>query len=204
MARGTQITSPVNLDGDWSLRSFLTYGLPFGLVGSNLNLTSGFTYSRTPGLIQGDQSIANSYAMSAGAVVSSNISPDVDFTLSYTGNYTISRYSQQPLSNSNYFYHTAGVRINLIFLDGIVLRNDVNNTLYTGLAGGYNQDIVIWNVGLGKKFFSDQRGEVRLSANDILNQNKSVSRTITDSYVQDTQTQVLSRYFMLAFTYTLR
>jgi len=45
---------------------------------------------------------------------------------------------------------------------------------------------------------------VRLSANDILNQNKSVSRTITDSYVQDTQTQVLSRYFMLAFTYTLR
>jgi hypothetical protein len=204
MARGTQITSPVNLDGDWSLRSFLTYSLPFGLVGSNLNLTSGFTYSRTPGLIQGDQSIANSYAMSAGAVVSSNISPDVDFTLSYTGNYTISRYSQQPLSNSNYFYHTAGVRINLIFLDGIVLRNDVNNTLYTGLAGGYNQDIVIWNVGLGKKFFPDQRGEVRLTANDILNQNKSVSRTITDSYVQDTQTQVLSRYFMLTFTYTLR
>ena len=63
---------------------------------------------------------------------------------------------------------------------------------------------MIWNVGLGKKFFSDQRGEVRLTANDILNQNKSVSRTITDSYVQDTQTQVLSRYFMLTCTYTLR
>jgi hypothetical protein len=204
MPRGTQLTSPVNLDGDWSLRSFLTYSLPFGLVGSNLNLTSGFTYTRTPGLMQGDLSIAHSYALSAGAVVSSNISPDVDFTLSYTGNYTISRYSQQPLSNTNYFFHTAGARLNLIFLEGIVLRNEVNNTLYTGLAGGYNQDIVIWNVGLGKKFLPDQRAEVRLAANDILNQNKSVSRTITDSYVQDTQTQVLSRYFLLTFTYTLR
>jgi hypothetical protein len=204
MTQGTQLVSPVNLDGDWSVRSFLTYSLPFGLIESNLNLTSGFTYTRTPGLIEGDLSIVNSYAMSAGAVVSSNISPEVDFTLSYTGNYTISRYSLQPLSNSNYFYHTAGVRINLIFLEGIVLRNDVNNTLYTGLAGGYNQDIVIWNVGLGKKFLADQRGEVRLTANDILNQNRSVSRTITDSYIEDTQTQVLPRYFMLTFTYTLR
>ena len=204
MAQGTQLTSPVNLDGDWSVRSFLTYSLPFSLVASTLNLTSGFTYTRTPGLIQGDLSIANSYAVSAGAVVSSNISADVDFTVSYTGNYTVSRYSLQPLSNSNYFYHTAGVRLNLIFLDGIVLRNEVNNTLYTGLAGGYNQDIVIWNVGLGKKFLADQRGEVRIAANDLLNQNKSVSRTITDSYVEDTQTQVLSRYVLLSFTYTLR
>ena len=204
MARGTQLTSPVNLDGEWSVRSFLTYGLPLGLIGSNLNLTSGFTFTRTPGLIQGDLSIANSYAMSAGAVLSSNISPEVDFTISYTGNYTISRYSLQPLSNSNYFYHTAGVRINLIFLGGTVLRNDVNNTLYTGLAGGYNQDIVIWSAGLGKKFLADQRGEIRLTANDVLNQNKSVSRTITDAYVEDTQTQVLPRYFILSFTYTLR
>ena len=204
MPQGTQLTVPVNLDGDWSVRSFLTYSLPFALVSSTLNLTSGITYTRTPGLIQGDLSIANSYAVSAGAVVSSNISPEVDFTVSYTGNYTISRYSLQPLSNANYFNHTAGVKLNLIFFEGVVFANQVNNTLYTGLAGGYNQDIVIWNVGLGKKFLADQRGEVRIAANDLLNQNKNVSRTITDSYIEDTQSQVLSRYFLLSFTYTLR
>jgi len=45
---------------------------------------------------------------------------------------------------------------------------------------------------------------VRIAANDLLNQNKNVSRTITDSYIEDTQSQVLSRYFLLSFTYTLR
>ena len=204
MTQGTQLVSPVNLDGDWSFRTFLTYGLPLGFARSNLNLTSGFTFTRTPGLIQGDVSIAKSYATSAGAVVSSNISPEVDFTLSYTGNYTISRYSLQPLSNSSYFNHAAGLKINLIFPGGIVLRNEVSNTLYTGLAGGYNQNIVIWSAGLGKKFLAEDRGEVRLTANDILDQNKSVSRTITDAYVEDTQTQVLSRYVILTLTYTLR
>ena len=204
MAQGTQLTYPVNLDGDWSVRSFLTYSLPFSLVSSTLNLTGGFTYTRTPGLIQGDLSIANTYAVSGGAVVSSNISPEVDFTLSYTGNYTVSRYSLQSQSNANYFNHTAGVKLNLIFFEGVVLSNQVNNTLYTGLAGGYNQDIVIWNVGLGKKFLAEGRGELRVSANDLLNQNRNVSRTITDAYIEDTQTQVLSRYLLLSFTYTLR
>ncbi len=204
MTQGTQLTSPVNLNGDWSLRTFMTYSLPLGLLGSTLNLTSGFTFTRTPGLLQGDLSIAKNSVISGGAVVSSNISSDVDFTLSYTGNYTISRYSQQPLSNTDYFYHTAGVKLNLIFLDGFVLRNDVSNTLYTGLAGGYNQNIVIWNAGLGKKFLADQRGEVRVTANDILKQNRSVNRTITDAYVEDMQTQVLPRYFLLTVTYTLR
>ncbi|HUI63902.1 MAG TPA: outer membrane beta-barrel protein, partial [Bacteroidota bacterium] len=204
MAQGTQLTYPVNLDGDWTVRSFVTYSLPFTLISSTLNLSSGFTYTRTPGLIDGELSIANSYAISGGAVVSSNISSDVDFTLSYTPSYTISRYSLQPLSNSNYFSHTASVKINLIFLDGIVLRNEVANTLYSGLAGGYNQNIVLWNVGLGKKFLAEERAELRVIANDLLNQNKSISRTITDAYVQDMQTQVLSRYVMLTFTYTLR
>ena len=63
---------------------------------------------------------------------------------------------------------------------------------------------MIWNVGLGKKFLADQRGELRVTANDILNQNKNVSRSITDSYVQDTENQVLPKYFLVTFTYTLR
>ena len=204
MSRGTQLSYPVNLDGYWNLRSFLTYSLPFGFIQSNLNFTSGLTYSRTPALINGSRNISNSYALSGGVVVSSNVSEDVDFTLSYTGNYTISRYSLQPLSNSNYFYHTAGVKINLIFWEGIVLRNEINNTLYTGLTGTYNQNLVLWNVGIGKKFFAEDRGELRITGNDVLNQNKSVTRSFTDSYVEDSQTRVLARYFLVTFTYTFR
>ena len=204
MSRGMQLSYPVNLDGYWNLRSFLTYSLPFGFIQSNLNFTSGLTYSRTPALINGSRNISNSYALSGGVVVSSNVSEDVDFTLSYTGNYTISRYSLQPLSNSNYFYHTAGVKINLIFWEGIVLRNEINNTLYTGLTGTYNQNLVLWNVGIGKKFFAEDRGELRITGNDVLNQNKSVTRSFTDSYVEDSQTRVLARYFIVTFTYTFR
>ncbi len=46
--------------------------------------------------------------------------------------------------------------------------------------------------------------QIDFYAFDILKQNRSISRTITDTYIEDAQTQVLQRYFMLRLTYTLR
>ncbi|MEO6833682.1 MAG: hypothetical protein ABI169_15860, partial [Chitinophagaceae bacterium] len=37
-----------------------------------------------------------------------------------------------------------------------------------------------------------------------LKQNKAISRTVTESYIEDAQTEVLQRYMMLQLTYTLR
>jgi hypothetical protein len=59
-------------------------------------------------------------------------------------------------------------------------------------------------MSLGKKLFSKQQGELTASVVDLLNQNKSVNRTVTGTYVEDTQNNVLGRYLMLTFTYTVR
>jgi hypothetical protein len=202
--RGTQLTVPVNLDGNWNLSSFLTYALTLDFIHSNLNLTSGLSYARTPGLIDRNLNIANVSTLSAGAVIASNVSEDLDFTLSYSGNYSISRNTFAPDQNSSYFYHTAGVKLNLIFWEGIVLRDETSNMLYNGLSGGFNQTYVLWNVSLGKKLFANQRGEVKAGVTDLLNQNRSVNRTVTETYVEDSENRVLGRYVMLTFTYTLR
>ena len=39
---------------------------------------------------------------------------------------------------------------------------------------------------------------------DILNQNRAISRTVTETYIEDSYTNALQRYFMLNVTYTLR
>ena len=137
-------------------------------------------------------------------MVGSNISPDVDFTLSYNGTYTISRNSLQTTSNGDYYTHTAGVKINLTFLGGMVLRNEVNNSLSTGLAQGYNKNTILWNIALGRKFLDDDRGDIRFAVTDLLDQNRNVTRTVTETYTADTETQALGRYFMAMLTYTFR
>jgi len=202
--RGSQLTMPVNLDGYWNIRGFLTYGFPLNFIKTNFNLHSGYTYSRTPGLINDVKNISDSHTLSEGITLSSNISEKVDFTISYSANYTIATNSLQPELDNNYFYHTVGFTSNLIFWKGFVFRNDITNYLYRGLSDQYNQDYFLWNLSLGKKLFKDNNGEIRLGVFDLLKQNKSITRNVTESYVEDVNTEVLSQYFMLTFTYNLK
>jgi hypothetical protein len=202
--RGTQLTMPINMDGNRSVRTFCTYGFPFDLIKTNINLNAGFNYTRTPGLVNNVLNISNTYTYSPGIVLASNISENVDYTLSYTVNFNRTRNTFQTLLDNKYFMHTAGLRFNWIIWEGIVFKNDISNTLYRGLSAGLNQDYVLWNISIGKKLFASDQGELLLTVYDVLNQNKSLNRTVTETYIEDTTTKVLKRYFMFTFTYNLR
>jgi hypothetical protein len=63
---------------------------------------------------------------------------------------------------------------------------------------------MLWNTTLGKKFLKDQRGEIRVTATDVLQQNRAVNRSVTETYVQDSRDQALSRYVQAVFTYSFK
>jgi hypothetical protein len=56
---------------------------------------------------------------------------------------------------------------------------------------------------MAREIFKKKNGEIKISVNDILNQNKSITRTVGDNYILDSRSNVLKRYFMLTFTYNL-
>lgn len=204
LRKNARLTKPVNLDGYWSVRSFLTFGLPLNFIKSNLNINTGVSYSKIPGLIDNVENLSNNYNYNVGAVIASNINEFIDFTISYTANFNVVRNEIQPESNNNYFNHVAGVQLNLLSKKGWLFQNDVTNQMYRGLTEGFNQNYWLWNMAVGKKFLKDQKGELRLSVFDLLKQNQAITRTATETYIEDVQNDVLQQYFMLTFTYKLR
>jgi hypothetical protein len=140
-----------------------------------------------------------------GAVLSSNISEYVDFTLSYSANINTVKNTLQPNLNQNYFSSSTGFSANLLSKSGWFFNNNLTNQFYKGLISStMNQDYWLWNIAVGKKFLKNQDGELRLSVFDLLKQNRSISVNVTDSYIQNIQNQVLQQYFMLTFTYKLK
>ncbi len=202
--RGSQLTRPVNMDGFWNTRSFITYGLPLGFIKSNLNINGGFNFTRTPGQVNFITNYSSNYTPSFGIVLSSNVSKELDFTLSYTGNYNFVSNTTQPQANNDYYNHTASFKINWLFLDHFVFNTSIADNYYTAFSGTGDQNFILWNAYLGYKMLKNKALEARISAYDILNQNKSISRTVTETYVENNITQVLQQYFMLQLTYTLR
>jgi hypothetical protein len=84
------------------------------------------------------------------------------------------------------------------------LQSEVLNQAYSGLGSGFNQNFTLWNAGFGYKFLKKQAGELRLNVFDLLKQNNSIARNVLTAYIEDARSQVLTRYFMLTFTYNLR
>jgi hypothetical protein len=202
LARGTQLSRPRNLDESWNANLFGVYSFPAKFLKSILSFNGGGSFTRTPSEINGFTNVGSTYALRSGAVLSSNISQNLDFTVLYQGTYNISRYTLSAGSTGDYYTHTLGLRFNAVDKHGIVVRQELNHNLQSRVPNAYGQDIVLWNTTLGKKFLKNQRGEVRVTASDVLEQNRSVSRSVTESYVQDSRDRTLTRYVQAVFTYT--
>jgi hypothetical protein len=202
--RGTQLSLPVNLDGNWNARSFITYAVPIKSIKTNFNLNGGVTYNRIPAIINNLTNFASNYTFNGGIVAGSNISENVDFTLSTNGSYNIVKNTLQAQRDYNYYSQTSSARFNWIFLERAVFNTNLTHTFYSGLGAGYDQQYLLWNASLGYKFLKSKALQADIYAYDILKQNRAISRTITDTYIEDSQTEVLQRYFMLRLTYTIR
>jgi len=202
--RGSQLTKPVNLDGFVSVRSLLTYAMPVKFIKSNLNLNAGMTYSKLPGLNNKVSTTSNNYTYNGGLGISSNISQYIDFNVSYNASVTNTKNSADASNNTNYTTQSAALQLNLLSKKGWFVQNDLSYTGYSGLGAGYNQQFVLWNAGIGKKFLKNQAGELKLSVFDLLKQNQSITRTVDPSFIEDVRNQVLQQYFLLTFTYKLK
>ena len=206
-----------NLDGYWQLRTHLSYGLPIGFLKSNFNVMAGVIYTKTPSMLGGTVDAATGM-ISGGerndtknmgydflAVLGSNISENVDFTLSWNGTYNEATNSlNADKSKNRYFNHTAQGNLKVVFPLGFTFTASAAYSQYIGFTNDYSEDYLLCNVWLGKKVFKNKRGEVMVGVNDLFNQNRAFSRSTGSGYTQNSTNSVIGRYYMVQFNYNLR
>lgn len=201
---GGQISQPVNLDGSFRSSMFMNYGAPIKGIKTNINLNTRVGFNRSPGLINGEKNINDNINLGQGITFTSNISKDFDFTISTTGTYTIVNSSLQENLENNYYIQESNLRLYYSPNGGkLFIGNTVNNSLYRGLSEGFDQSVWLWNMEAGYRFAKNNKAELKVVIFDLLNQNNSISRTISDVSVSDVYTNVLTRYGLLTFTYII-
>ena len=201
---GTKLSIPENLNGYIKYSSYLTYGFPINLIKSNLNLNVNVNYSRIPGIIDNLDNYANSDTYVLGFVLGSNISDRVDFTLSTSNSYNHVTNSSTMGTNSNYYMQNSAFNFYWHFWAGFVFQNELTDQYNGDVSSPIRKNTLIWNMSMGVKFLKNDNGELRFTANDILNQNVSIQHNVTDTYTEDVRTNVLGRYFLLSFIYNVR
>lgn len=202
--KGTQLTIPENFNGYYSGSIFMNYGHPLEFIRCNLNLNSSVSISRNPGKINSETGYSVDRIIALGLALVSNISDRVDFTISSNTSYSVPVSSFNESLNENYLFQLSRLKLRWILPYGFVFDTRLTHSYYTGLSEGYDQNFTLLNTSIGKKLFKNQRGEVTVSVKDFLNKNQAISRTITENYIEDSQQNVIGRYFMMSFRYDLR
>ncbi|HEX8333068.1 MAG TPA: outer membrane beta-barrel protein [Segetibacter sp.] len=206
---GAQFSKPINIDGAYNVRGFVNYGFPIKRPKSNINLTTNLSYAKDVNLINNVKSNTSNYVLGQSVRLTMNVKERFDLNFSSTSTYNWARYTQVANTNfqqpdGDYFTQIFSVEPTYTTKNGFIFSSDFDYLINRGQTEGYNQSIPLWHAGIAKQLFKKKEGEIRLSVFDLLNQNKSITRTVEQNYIEDIRSDVLKRYFMLTFTYNLR
>jgi hypothetical protein len=170
----------------------------------NLNLTSSMRYNRDVSKLY--DTVNFNFTKGLGQRISFNyfIQDKLDLQANASFNYNDARYSLQQSLNYKYFDQHYAVDVTYTIFKRIMINNDFDYYINTGRAQGFNQPIPLWNAYISCLLFKKQNGELRISGVDLLNQNKSISRSVGDNYIEDTYTRVLQRFFLVSFMYNFK
>jgi hypothetical protein len=208
---GNRLTRYANVNGTYSANVTGSYGFPVTIAGikANLNLSTTANYNHNINLLfirdklKSEENKINTLTLTERPSLNYTYKELFDVSINAGITWYNTTYSLQKAQNNNYFSHSYGFNTNFYLPAGFTIENDIDYTLNTGRAAGFNPKILLWNANITKSVFKNKKGEIKLNVYDLLNQNKGVIRNPNGNYIEDQTYNVLKRYVMLSFTYNL-
>ena len=121
---------------------------------------------------------------------------------SYTFTYNQTNYENYMIDKSSNFFHRAALETTTYYPENWIFGNDFGYNYNSNIADGFRKDFFTWNVSLSYKFWQD-KFTAKVKVYDLLNQNTSNSRQISDIAIIDTEDIILQRYVMFSLSYKI-
>ena len=205
LGAGDQYVKPVNLGGYSKLLVKTSFAMPIDFMRCNFRIGAQASVQRLPGMINGDYIPINRNWFQLSGRLDSNISKNIDFTLSYQARYVMNEYTGKKKVDSeyvankvanNYMSHRFGAEIKWIFLRNFTFTGAFVYKKNKSTSGLYDEDFYLCDLFMGHRFLRSRRLEVSIGVNDLLNNNvRSYWHSVSASGRTDGENIGIGRYF---------
>ncbi|NNK90760.1 MAG: TonB-dependent receptor [Saprospiraceae bacterium] len=202
--QGTQIRQSINVDYNLSLNGSFTYATPIRSLGIKTNIRTRLGYGNGPIFLNDLETMRNSYNGNVRLLIENRNKSTIDWNLGGSWGYNINNYADNENAGQEYFNQSLFADFTYNIKNSISFETGISVDFYSEEAFGEEQIIPIWTASISKFILANQRGEIKFSVFDILNQNLGISRTSTLNYIENSEILSLGQYFMLSFTYALK
>lgn len=200
---GVKTTRPVNVDGAYEITGSFNLGLPLRILKGTVNFGTNGGYTKNKAFINGAANTINTLNIGPDVRFEINASEKLDLSLTAGLNYYKTQYSLQQSLNTEYLNQQYSAEINWQLPGRFYFNTEFTYSINSQRASGFNTKVLLWNAFISKQFLRFNRGEIKLSAFDLLKQNVGISRNASQNYIEDKRVKNLQRFFLLSFTYSL-
>ena len=196
---GRKVYQSVNLNGNRSLWSNFDYGFKIKKLDMRLGFGGGIDASRYVSIVNNVLNVTKNFSYRISLNLNKNKEKKYDFGIWGNATYTTSTSSIQENVKTNYWTFELNPNIDVFLPKKFQIHSDGNVSFRqkTNVFLG-NNNVILWNAWIGKKFFKGDALLIKASVNDLLNQNIGFNRTVNSNYISQNTYSTIRRYFLFS------
>jgi hypothetical protein len=187
----------INVNGNYSFSSWVGYGLKLKKLDVYCHLSGSLNLSNNISIINNEKNITKNTAPGINLSVYKG-ADKYNFSVRIGSNYNVSSSSVNKNIQTKYWSHSISSDGEIEFMKKFVVNISVDANFRQKInEADANNNVVLLNAYIGRKLFKNDKGLIKLSGYDILNQNKGFNRFVNNFTFQESRYQVLTQYFSL-------
>jgi len=204
LSGGVQQLQYVNVEGDYQLSAFLTYGFPLWSRHGNGNMSLHGNYAHQNGFLNGEPNSTNTSGVGGDLRLSYHPAEKIFFDASASLNYNGNGYSLSPEQNTRVLVQNYMLDCSYE-LPGSVTVSSYYTWQQTGAQGSLPAHAIsYWNAACYKSIFHNHSGQIRLSVFNLLNGASNVSQSAGPNFISTSRSNIVGRLWLLSMVWHFR
>ena len=209
---GGRITAPVNINGNWNTNSRFNFNTALRDQRFRINLNTSYNHTVAGGYVYRSDEQATVRNVVTSNAINQSVrgtfrhefldETTIEFNLGGGFGYHSSRATATAASNLDTYTFNYGGSAIVNFFFGLSISTDINQNSRRGYSDeAMNTNQWIWNAQASYSFLKRREAQITLRWNDILSQRDMVNRNISATSRTDSDSDRVTSYVMLTFTY---
>ena len=198
-ATGKRVSQFVNVDGNYSLNANMNYGLKWKKVDMWVGLNGNINQSNNVSIVNNLPNTTHSGNYTFGFNMYKSKDKKYNFGIRPSATYTQSRSTINNGVTTRYWTYNLNPEMDIYLPFHFQVHGDADiNLRQKTSVFENNNNVVLLNAWIGRKFLKNDALLLKASGNDLLNQNTGFNRTVNSNFISQNTYTTIKRYFMLS------
>jgi hypothetical protein len=199
---GRKVSKYINIDGNYSGSLNGTFMTKIPKTSLTVLVSPRIRISKFSNFVNGEKNTTHSNSVSTRFLIRATKNEVYEITAAASPAYNRSISSLSTVAGTKYWSYDYTLDGNYQLPWKLEIGSDVQFNLRQKInAFDVNNNVILWNAYIEKKFLKTNGLTLRASINDILDQNKGYSRTIQPYAIEEKNYLTFRRYGLITLTY---